>query len=420
MLSSAAFWLFCIAVAVSLVHVAAALHFTLLLRRRTSIPEPGPRWPKAAILLPLRGADPHLADGLRRLMRQDYGNYELRVVLDSATDPAREVVERVVAETGAKNVRVSVIAEKRMTCSPQCSALLQGVESLDPDVEVVSIIDGDVLTHPSWLRELVNPLLDPKVGAAHGNRWFLPQEAGWGSMVRYLWIAASVVPMYWFGMPWAGTFVVRRKALESSDLKQKWGRSIVPDAPTLEALKQLGLKLKFVPSLMMINRERCGLAFCHDFMKRQMMWTRLYNPQFWPVIVHAAALVGVVLLLVGLMLVGLITGNRPATAAAAGAAIVLLATMLGLVGLMEMAVREVARRRGQTGLSAPWAFWLKLPAGIVLTLFVHGSAVALATLRNRVTWRGVTYVVRKPFDVIIESDKPMTAEEQPVEANVSL
>jgi hypothetical protein len=262
--------------------------------------------------------------------------------------------------------------------------------------------------------------LDPKVGAAHGNRWFLPQEAGWGSMVRYVWIAASVIPMYWFGIPWAGTFVVRRKALESSDLKQKWGRSIVPDAPTLEALKQLGMRLKFVPSLMMINRERCGLAFCHDFMKRQMMWTRLYNPQFWPVIVHAAALVAVVLVLVGLFVGGAVAADAATLWAAAAAAIVLLGSTLVLLGLMESAVREVARRRGQTGIHAPWAFWLKVPAAVVLTLFVHASAVVLATLRNRVTWRGVTYVVRKPFDVLVESDRPMTAEEHPLEANVSL
>jgi hypothetical protein len=420
MLSTAALCLFWIAAAVSLVHAGAALQFAWLLRRRTSIPEPGPQWPRAAILLPLRGADPHLAEGLRRLMRQDYGNYELRVILDSATDPARDVVECVVSETGATNVRVSVIARKRLTCSPQCSALLEGVESLDPDVEAVAIIDGDVLTHPSWLRELVAPLLDPSVGAAHGNRWFLPQDAGWGSMVRYLWIAASVIPMYWFGMPWAGTFVVRRKALESSDLKQKWGRSIVPDAPTLEALRSLGLKLRFVPSLMMINRERCSLAFCHDFMKRQMTWTRLYNPQFWPVIVHAAAILVLTLDIIGLLLFGVVAGDAATFLSAGGAAIVLLGSTLGLVWLMESTVREVARRRGQTGIHAPWSFWLKLPVGIVLTIFVHASAVALATSRNRVTWRGVTYVVRKPFDVVIESDRPMTAEDQPLETNVSL
>jgi cellulose synthase/poly-beta-1,6-N-acetylglucosamine synthase-like glycosyltransferase len=353
-------------------------------------------------------------------MRQDYRNYELRVILDSATDPARDVVDQVVGETGATNVRVSVISRKRMTCSPQCSALLEGVESLDPEVEAVSIVDGDVLTHPSWLRELVAPLSDPKVGAAHGNRWFLPQDAGWGSMVRYLWIAASVVPMYWFGMPWAGTFVIRRKVLESSDLKQKWGRSIVPDAPAPEALKQLDLRLEFVPSLMMINRERCGLAFCHDFMKRQMMWTKLYNPKFWPVIVHAAAATLTVVFMIGLIIAAAISGDVTALACAGGAVVLFIGTMLALVWLMESVIREIARRRGQTDLSAPWAFWLKLPAGIVLTFFVHASAVALATIRRRVTWRGVTYLVRKPFDVLIVSERPMTAEEQPPEANVSL
>ena len=44
--------------------------------------------PKAAVLLCLRGADPSLPTCLRRLLRQDYPDYELFVAVDSKSDPA--------------------------------------------------------------------------------------------------------------------------------------------------------------------------------------------------------------------------------------------------------------------------------------------------------------------------------------------
>src|SRR5260370_1328737 len=44
--------------------------------------------PRACILLPLRGTDPHLRQGLHQLLTQDYPNYALHIVVDSPDDPA--------------------------------------------------------------------------------------------------------------------------------------------------------------------------------------------------------------------------------------------------------------------------------------------------------------------------------------------
>jgi cellulose synthase/poly-beta-1,6-N-acetylglucosamine synthase-like glycosyltransferase len=412
--------LFWIAAAEAVMYAVAVGQFSFLLRRSNSLPSVEHAWPKTAILLPLRGADPHLAETIRKLLRQDYPDYELRVIVDSATDPALTVVESVVAETTAENVQTTIIRHKRPTCSPQCSALIEGVESLGPEVEVVAVLDGDVQTHPSWLRELVNPLLESGVGAAHGNRWFLPREAGWGSLVRYLWIAASIIPMYWFGIPWAGTFAVRRRFLHDSGLLTKWSKTIVPDAPTIDYLKQAGLQVRFVPSLMMVNREKCGLAFAHDFIKRQLTWTRLYHGQFGPVLFHALMLAAQWILAIGLTIAGLVL-HQPATAAWAGGALLLmLLTQLASLGALEAAVRHVVRRRETPDMAVPWQFLWRLPAAILLAIGVHASGVLLATFRNRVAWRGVTYVVRDPFDVYIETDEPPVESGEPIEANVSL
>ena len=125
---------------------------------------------------------------------------------------------------------------------------MQAAKNLDDACEAVVIIDGDVVVHSTWLQELVAPLLNPQIGAAYGNRWFLPPTANWGSLVRYLWNVAAVVPMQVFGIPWGGSFAIRKSALYESGLFDRWSQSIVHDAPAKALLKNIGLRVQFVPT----------------------------------------------------------------------------------------------------------------------------------------------------------------------------
>jgi cellulose synthase/poly-beta-1,6-N-acetylglucosamine synthase-like glycosyltransferase len=376
--------------------------------------------PKAGILLPLRGADPELADGLRRLMQQDYPDYELRIVVDSAEDSSWAVVRESMSQIDARHVHVASIQRRRDTCSPQCSALIEAVEALSDDVEVVVIVDGDVVTHPAWLRELVTPLLDPRVGVAHGNRWFMPADAGWGSLVRYVWNAAAIVPMCYLGIPWAGTFAIRKSVLFESGLFDTWPRTVVPDAPSRDLLAKRGLEVRFVPSLMMVNRERCSLAFSLDFLKRQMTWTRVYHSRYWPVLVHAVASTLAPTAALGLVMFGLAAGRVDVAALSGGAFFGYYLGLLAMFALLEFVVRRVVRARGEpTAWLTPLKLF-KLLWALPLTLCVHFAAVMLATFRRRVVWRGVVYQINSPLDVQIIGDRPFDELAQPSQTNASL
>ena len=74
--------------------------FATLFYRRRALP-PREDLPKTGILLPLRGADAKLSDGLKRLIQQDYPDYEVQIVIDSVEDPAWPVVQQV----GRRNQR---------------------------------------------------------------------------------------------------------------------------------------------------------------------------------------------------------------------------------------------------------------------------------------------------------------------------
>jgi hypothetical protein len=285
---------------------------------------------------------------------------------------------------------------------------------------VVVLADADLVSHDDWLRELVAPLLDEGVGAAHGNRWFWPQQAGLGSLVRFLWNVAAVVPMYVFQIPWGGSFAIRASILRDSGLLDKWSKAVVEDAPVRSAIEQQGLKIHFVPGLMMVNREDCTLPFSLDFVKRQLTWTKIYHPRWAPVVAHAFLTTAALAMGLVMAATGVALGNPAAGAISAAAVLVYLAGMIGLIKLLDNSVRHVVASRDEPVWKFSTLAWAKMIPAILLTQCVHMVAVLLAIFRKRVKWRGVTYLVRGPWDVQMLDYQPYEQPSRSADSNLSL
>lgn len=365
--------------------------------------------PKTAILLALRGADPDLELGLRRLMTQDYPNYELHVVIDSETDPAWQLVQRAIAETGAKHVKHTALRDRPDQCSLHCASLVQLAEDLDESFEVFALADGDLVAHPTWLRELVAPIACGRADAASGNRWYVPTKGQFGSIVRYFWNAAAVISMHFFGIPWGGTFAGRTKDLRASGLINKWRRALAVDAPIRTCWQEIDKRIEFVPSLIMPNREEIHVTPCFGFISRQLMWTRLYQPlAFWAsIVLHAWVTSATLLVTLAIGVYGLCTQQASLAWMAVGGLATYISAMGLSVLLLELRVRKTISANGQ---SAAWinpASALKLVAAIPAAQIVHFLAIANVITKRRLDWRGVIYEIRSPLDVRKLVDKPL-------------
>ena len=222
--------------------------------RRASASAPG-KLPKAAVVLSLRGADPFLDRCLNGLLNQDYPDYVVRIVVDNELDPAWDMVHHFVAASGCHNVRIESLKARRPTCGLRISSLLQAVSSLDPGIGAVVLVDADVVPHATWLRELAGPMRDPAVGATTGIRWYMPESANLGTLVRYLWNAAAIPQMYAFGIGWGGSLAIRTELLADARLTDKWSRILFEDTFTANEVRKLGHKLEFVPAATMVNKE---------------------------------------------------------------------------------------------------------------------------------------------------------------------
>jgi hypothetical protein len=78
--------------------------------------------------------------------------------------------------------------------------------------------------------------------------------------------------------------------------------------------------------------------------------------------------------------------------------------MIVLLGMIDRAVMTVIARRGDEQIRYRRLGWLQLLIAIPLTQFVYTLATMAAKFARNVKWRGVTYVMRTPYDVELVED----------------
>ncbi|MEY3173254.1 MAG: hypothetical protein RLZZ436_1168 [Planctomycetota bacterium] len=346
------------------------------------------RWPKAAVLLPLRGADPQLIECLRGLCRQDYPDFQLRLVLDSADDEAWGAVRQAAAEFPQVSMHTEVLTERLETCSLKSSALLQAVRGLPPDVQIAAVVDADVIVPVWWLRELVRPFDDPQVVMSGGLRWFLPERTNCGSVIRRIWGAAASAQMYSLNIPWGGTLAYRADFVRDPALQRRWSETFVEDVSVAECCAARGQKLKLIPRLSMVNTETISLGACYRFMRRQIFSVRMYHPAWRRVMLTCLGLV------LSCILTGLVS-SFAVQQGAAWAAWMLWGLLLGLMVVttapllyLEQCLHAAAtKERPIPGLSV-----MQLPM-IPATIVVYGAALLGAARMRRIDWRGICYQI---------------------------
>jgi hypothetical protein len=376
--------------------------FVRMFYNRKPLPTADAELPKVAVVMTLRGADPFLDRTLQGLTQLDYPQYDIRIIVDNQADPAWDLVHRIVAERGCRNVTIEELSERRTTCSLRMSSLIQAVSGLDSSYGVVAIVDADVVTHPTWLREMVNPLANPEVGATSGVRWFMPEDSNAGSLVRYIWNAAAVAQMHAFGIGFGGSLCVRTDLLRDADILDKWSRIMFEDTFTVNEVQSLGSKLEFVPAATMVNRESIDLPGCTKFISRQVLNARMYH-RSWPAIA-AYALLSVVALN-GAALVGavaLAVGDFAEAGALGAAAAVYVVGMAHLLIISELAARQGALKRREP---IPPLSWKLVWAGF-LTHYVYLAGVVMALRVKVIEWRGIKYNLGGPRKVHLVEYSP--------------
>ncbi|MBM3218929.1 MAG: glycosyltransferase [Candidatus Rokubacteria bacterium] len=165
--------------AVSTVYWVYALGCVLRFRRR-----PVPRsadLPPVTILKPLCGAHPALYESLRSFCEQDYPDVQIVFGVRDPADPAIEIVQRLMNEYRACHLKL-VVNERAVSVNPKVSNLVNLFASAEHVVLVVA--DSDIRVGPDYLRAVVAPLADPRIGLVTCLYRAGGSGRGWGALAR--------------------------------------------------------------------------------------------------------------------------------------------------------------------------------------------------------------------------------------------
>jgi len=115
-----------------------------------------------SILKPVRGLDPDAYENFASFCRQDYPEYEIVFCIGDTSDPAYPTLEKIVRDFPERQIRV-LIGSGREAANDKVAKLVR--MTAEAKYHTFAISDADVRVRPDYLRSVVAPLSNPKVGA---------------------------------------------------------------------------------------------------------------------------------------------------------------------------------------------------------------------------------------------------------------
>lgn len=118
--------------------------------------------PPVSILKPLHGVDFASYENYVSFCTQDYPDYEILFAVGDPGDAAVPMVQRIIMDFPARQIRLLIGAEV-FGANRKVNSLARLAR--EAKHEILALSDGDVRVGPRYLREVVNPLRDAEVGA---------------------------------------------------------------------------------------------------------------------------------------------------------------------------------------------------------------------------------------------------------------
>jgi ceramide glucosyltransferase len=132
--------------------------------------------PPVTVLKPVRGLEKDLKANLKTIAEQDYPLYQAIYSVQDPNDPALPLLYEIQQEIGSNRVAV-VVASVMAGANGKVNNLLGAIAEARYETLVIS--DSDTCLRPDYLKTIVAPLADPKVGCVctpfkliRGDRWY--------------------------------------------------------------------------------------------------------------------------------------------------------------------------------------------------------------------------------------------------------
>jgi len=118
--------------------------------------------PPVSLLKPVHGIDFASVENFESFCHQNYPDYEILFAVNDDSDPAVPLIREVAARFPERNIRL-ISGAPQIGSNKKVNNLIELARAARH--EIIVLTDGDVRVLPNYLREVVAPFADPKIGA---------------------------------------------------------------------------------------------------------------------------------------------------------------------------------------------------------------------------------------------------------------
>jgi ceramide glucosyltransferase len=236
---------------------------------------PAPALPPVSILKPLKGTDPEIYQSFRSHCLQDYPEYEIIFGVSDPNDPAVASVQQLQSEFPALNIRL-MVCRKTLGANVKVSNLAQMLA--EARYQHLLVNDGDIRVESDYLRRVMAPLSDPKIGMVT-CLYRGVAAATLGSRIESLGISADFCAGVLaarqlegglrFGL--GSTMVFRRADLERIGGFESFADYLADDYELGKRIAGLGLEVKLSKVVVETNLPAYTMP---EFLSHQLRWAR--------------------------------------------------------------------------------------------------------------------------------------------------
>src|SRR5262245_48099104 len=232
---------------------------------------------RVLVFCPCKGVDAEFEKNIQSILGQNYRNYEVQFIVESADDPAYSLLRQLnqpvlvagrATNQGQKvhNLSVAVTHQNAVPC---------------PDIYV--FCDSDARFPPDWLSRLIAPLDSTNVTT--GYRWYVAGPFHFATLMRSAWNAASlgILGDHDRNFAWGGSTAIRRETFETLRILDSWSGSVSDDYAVTRTSQRAGVKIVFVPECLVPSHGECSMSELFEFTTRQIIITRVYHRGLWRV-----------------------------------------------------------------------------------------------------------------------------------------
>ncbi len=343
---------------------------------------------RVAVFAPCKGLDMDLEGNLRALMEQDYRDFEVTFIVESADDPACRVIRRVMADFPRMAARL-LVADPAVSSGQKVHNLRAATAQLSTDIEYLAFLDSDARPRPEWLRVLIGQFAKQDLGAVTGYRWFIPRAS---TLANHALYSLNCEIMALFGksshyLLWGGSWAIRRAVFDQLGFRAAWKGTLSDDLVASRLLRQARMPVRFEPAGVVASPIDYQWSSMLSFVRRQYLVGRYYVPGWW-----LFALVGLTCTnamwasQVAFVVWGVAGGPVPPWIPGAVLAVLLAMYAYRASVRQDLVAIYFPERAEQLRAARRFDVYCSIFGGVV-----HWAAAMASVLGRHITWRGISY-----------------------------